>query len=114
MKAFRVLLVCYILGIFTITGLVGYKHGWNLLPIFFGDMVSLSWPGQFNFDFMCFLLLSGLWLAWRHHFSPGGILLGILGVFGGIMLLAPYLLLMSFKVNGDIKALLMGEVRQNS
>ena len=114
MKAFRFLLVIYIISIFIITGLVGFKHGWNLLPIFFSDMASLTWPGQFNFDFMCFLLLSGLWLAWRHHFSPGGLVLGILGIFGGIMLLAPYLLLMSFKSKGDIKVLLLGEVRANS
>lgn len=114
MKAFRFLLVIYIISIFIITGLVGFKHGWNILPIFFGDMASLTWPGQFNFDFMCFLLLSGLWLAWRHHFSPGGLVLGIFGIFGGIMLLAPYLLLMSFKSKGDIKVLLLGKVRANS
>ncbi len=113
MTAFRFLLVIIILGIFCITGIVGFNHGWNLLPIFFGYMVSLTWPGQFNFDFMCFLLLSGLWLAWRHHFSPGGVLLGLVGVFGGIMLLAPYLLLASFKANGDIKVLLLGKVRAN-
>ena len=89
MKAFRFLLVIFIIGISTITGLVGVKHGWNLLPIFFGDIASLTWPGQFNADFLCFLILSGLWLAWRHHFSPGGLLLGCLGFFGGIMLLAP-------------------------
>lgn len=113
MSAFRIFLVVIIIGILSITGIVGFKHGWNLLPIFFGDIVSLTWPGQFNFDFMCFLLLSGLWLAWRHHFSPGGLLLGLVGVFGGIMLLAPYLLFASYKANGDIKVLLLGKVRAN-
>jgi hypothetical protein len=102
-----------IISIVGITGIVGLKHGWNLLPIFFGDMLSLTWPGQFNFDFMCFLILSGLWIAWRHHFSPGGLFLGLLGVFGGIMLLAPYLLIVSYKVNGDMKALFLGNSRTN-
>ena len=111
MRAFRIFLVMIIIGIVSMTGVVGFKHGWNLLPIFFGDMVSLTWPGQFNFDFMCFLLLSGLWLAWRHHFSPGGILLGLAGVFGGIMLLAPYLLVASYRADGDIKVLLLGTGR---
>lgn len=111
MRAFRIFLVMIIIGIVSMTGVVGFKNGWNLLPIFFGDMASLTWPGQFNFDFMCFLLLSGLWLAWRHHFSPGGILLGLAGVFGGIMLLAPYLLLASYKADGDIKVLLLGTDR---
>jgi hypothetical protein len=114
MKAFRLFLVMIIIGIVSMTGVVGFKHGWNLLPIFFGDMVSLTWPGQFNFDFMCFLLLSGLWLAWRHHFSPGGILLALAGVFGGIMLLAPYLLVASYRADGDIKVLLLGTDRANS
>lgn len=114
MRAFRFLLAMMMVGILGITGVVGYRHGWNLLPIFFGDMAALTWPGQFNFDFMCFLILSGLWLAWRHHFSPGGLLLGVLGVLGGIVLLAPYLLFSSFKANGDKKVLLLGEVRAES
>ena len=114
MGAFRFFLVTIIVGIITITGIVGFNHGWDLLPIFFGDMVSLTWAGQINFDFMCFLLLSGLWLAWRHHFSVGRIVLGLVGVFGGMMLLAPYLLFASYKANGEIKELLLGKVRANS
>ena len=114
MNAFRALLVAMIFAIFSVTGVVGTKHGWNLIPIFFGDMASLTWPGQFNFDFMCFLILSGLWVAWRHHFSFGGLVLGVMGVFGGILLLAPYLLLASYKANGDIKKLLLGKVRAES
>jgi len=114
MNAFRCFLVIVIIGILSITGVVGFNHGWTLLPIFFGDIAALTWSGQFNFDFMCFLLLSGLWLAWRHHFSPGGLLLGLVGVFGGIMLLAPYLLFASYQADGDIKILLLGKVRANS
>ncbi|MBA3010008.1 MAG: hypothetical protein FP812_07205 [Desulfobacula sp.] len=113
MSAFRILLTVFIISILSITGVVVFNHGWNLLPIFFGDIASLTWSGQFNFDFMCFLMLSGLWLAWRHDFSPGGLLLGLIGVFGGIMLLAPYLLWASYKANGDIKVLLLGKIRAN-
>ena len=111
MSAFRSLMVVFILGIVVYTGIVISNHGWNLLPIFFGDIAAMTWPGQFNFDFMCFLILSGLWLAWRHNFSAVGVSFGILGLFGGIMLLAPYLLIMSFRVNGDIKTLFMGNGR---
>ena len=114
MNAFRVLLVVFIVAIIGFTGVVILNHGWNLLPIFFGDMAAMTWPGQFNFDFMCFLILSGLWLAWRHHFSAGGFALGVLGVFGGIMFLAPYLLLASFRANGDMKILLLGKVRADT
>jgi len=107
MGTFRILLGIFIIGIIGYTGIVIFNHGWNLLPIFFGDLAAMTWPGQFNFDFMCFLTLSGLWLAWRHHFSLGGLALGVLGFFGGIMVLAPYLLFASYKANGDIKILLL-------
>jgi len=114
MNAFRILLAVFIVAIISFTGVVISNHGWNLLPIFFGDIAAMTWPGQFNFDFMCFLLLSGLWLAWRHHFSPGGLVLGVLGLFGGIMFLAPYLLLAGYRANGDMKILLLGKVRANT
>ncbi len=111
MSAFRILLIIITIGIFSFTGIVSFSHGWNLLPIFFGDIAAMTWPGQFNFDFLCFLTLSGLWLAWRHHFSFSGFVLGVLGFFGGIMVLAPYLLVASYRADGDIKKLLLGKVR---
>jgi hypothetical protein len=114
MTAFRVLLTIFILAIIGYTGNVIFNHGWGLLPIFFGNMAAMTWPGQFNLDFTCFLTLSGLWLAWRHHFSPAGLVLGVLGFFGGIMLLAPYLLFASYKANGNMKVLLLGKVRADS
>ena len=114
MLAFRILLVAMIAGILGYTGIVGANHGWNLFPVFFGDLAAVTWPGQFNFDFTCFLTLSGLWLAWRHHFSPGGLVLGVLGLVGGTMVLAPYLLFTSFKANGNMKEIFMGKVRANN
>jgi hypothetical protein len=69
MTAFRILLVAMITVIFIYTGAVGLRHGWDLFPIFFGDILALTWPGQFNVDFTCLLLFSGLWLGWRNHFS---------------------------------------------
>lgn len=111
MSAFRVLLGVIFTSILIYTSIVGINHGWNLLPIFFGDMMAMTWPGQFNLDFTGFLTLSGLWLAWRHHFSPGGLLLGVLGLFGGMGVLAPYLLIARYKANGDMKVLLLGKTR---
>lgn len=107
MTIFRIylVLVIFLLGGYTI--FVGLNHGWNLLPIFFSDIAAMTWPGQFNFDFTTFLALSGLWLAWRHRFSPGGLALGVAGFFGGMMVLAPYLLYASYRENGDIKAVLL-------
>jgi hypothetical protein len=114
MTAFRILLTTMIASLLSYTGIVGVKHGWNLFPVFFGDMAAMTWPGQFNFDFMCLLMFSGLWIAWRHHFSSRGLVLGVLGVFGGTMMLAPYLLIVSFKAKGDMKVILLGPVRATS
>jgi hypothetical protein len=99
MSAFRTYLVIVIACLGTYTMIVGLNHGWNILPVFFGDLAAMTWPGQFNSDFMSFLSLSGLWLAWRHQFSPAGLALGVVGIFGGMMVLAPYLVFASLKAN---------------
>ena len=111
MAAFRFFLAMIIISIVSVTSIVIFNHGWNLLPIFFGDMAALTWPGQFNADFFGFLLLSGIWVAWRNHFSPAGLALAVLAVFGGIPFLTAYLFIMSFRVDGDLKALILGSGR---
>jgi len=113
MTTFRIFLATIFIVIAVYTAIVVTNHGLGLLPIFFGDMAKMAWPGQFNLDFMCFLALSALWLAWRHNFSPAGLLLGLVGFFGGALFLSVYLLIVSFRVNGNIKALLLGEARVN-
>lgn len=111
MIAFRAFLVTIFVVIAGYTFAVASNHGLNLLPVFFGDMAALNWPGQFNLDFMCMLLLSGLWVGWRHQFSAVGLVLGLVAVFGGALFLSAYLLFASVRVKGDIRALLLGEAR---
>lgn len=111
MNALRALLVLMILALSVYTVEVGIAHGWNLLPVFFGDIAAMTWPGQFNLDFLCLLTFSGLWLAWRHGFTPGGIVLGLCGLVGGTAVLAPYLLVMTFRTRGDLRVLLLGPRR---
>lgn len=111
MNAFRALLALLCLAIVVYTVRVAGEHGMNLLPIFFSDIAAMDWHGQFNLDFMSLLTLSGLWLAWRHHFSPGGIVLGLLGLFGGGAVLTTYLFIASFSARGDVKVLLLGPRR---
>jgi hypothetical protein len=111
MGAFRVLLVVVFVTICGYTAVVVANHGSNLFPVFFGDIGKVAWAGQFNLDFMGFLTLSALWLAWRHQFSPLGCMLGVLGFFGGAPLLTAYLLYQSFAAKGDVRILLLGEAR---
>jgi hypothetical protein len=114
MVLFRIVLVAMTIVLLAYTATVGMTHGWNFFPIFLRDILALTWPGQFNVDFTCFLLFSGIWLAWRNHFTVGGVALGFLGVVGGALVLAPYLLFASIQAKGDIKAILLGRVRAAS
>ena len=111
MTALRALLILIwaILAGYTI--IVIAKHGIGLLGIFFGDIVAMGWPGQFNLDFMFMLTLSALWVAWRHHFSLVGVVLAILALFGGSLFLTTYLLIVSWQVNGDMRQILIGKSR---
>lgn len=111
MTLFRIFLVGVLLTIVGYTSVTIASHGWDLMPIFFGDMAAMTWPGQFNLDFFCFLLLSGLWVAWRNHFSAGALALAVVAVLGGMLFLSVYLLLLSFRSNGDIKVVMLGEAR---
>jgi hypothetical protein len=111
MTAFRFLLAL-ILGVLVVyTGIVMANHGPGLLPIFFGDMLKMGWPGQFNLDFMFMLTMSALWIAWRHRFSGTGIVLACLAFFGGSLFLAIYLLMLSWQTNSDMKRVLLGDSR---
>jgi len=108
MNALRLLLIVILTTVVTYTIVVVANHGLGLFPIFFGDIAAMGWPGQFNLDFLGFLILAGVWIAWRHRFSAGGIALGCLVPFGGVPYVSLYLLVTSFRVDGDVQALLLG------
>ncbi len=114
MAMFRIFLAAVFVAIASYTIVTGTNHGWNLLPVFFGDMAAMAWPGQFNFDFFTFLLLSGLWLAWRHHFSAAGLALSVAGVLGGMLFLSAYLLIASIRAKGDIAETMLGRARASA
>ena len=105
----RVLLLTMFAVLTVYTAVVISRHGWNLLSIFFGDMATMAWPGQFNLDFMFMLMLSGLWVAWRHRFSPAGLVLAVGAVFGGALFLSTYVLVVSMRAKGDTREMLLGE-----
>ena len=106
MKVFRLILVVQFLAIISYTIITGINHGWNLLAIFFNNILSFNWSGQFNLDFLFLLFLSGLWISWRSRFTAKGIFLGLVALLFGIMFVAPYLFYLSFKTKGDIKEII--------
>ena len=67
MRVLQGLLAALWMALAGYTGVVVAKHGVDLLPRFFGDIRAGDWPGQFNLDFLCFLILSALWTAWRNR-----------------------------------------------
>jgi len=111
MFAFRLLLVALWTALAIYTGVVVWRHGLGLLPVFFGDIARVAWPGQFNLDFLCFLALSALWTAWRSRYSPRGLLLALVAFFGGAGFLLPYLLVLTLQARGDMRVVLAGEPR---
>ena len=114
MTGFRILLIVILTAIVAYTVVVILNHGLGLFAVFFGDIARMAWPGQFNLDFLGFLILSGFWLAWRHHFSPGGLALGVLGVLGGAPVLTLYLLIVSVQSKGNVAVMLLGERRADA
>lgn len=108
MAAFRALLIVMLVVLSAYTAVVISNHGWDLLSVFFEDMATMAWPGQFNLDFLFMLTLSAIWVAWRHKFSAAGCALAGLAFFGGALFLTIYLLIVTRQVHGDPRKLLLG------
>jgi len=114
MALFRLFLVIFFAILAIYTAIVIAHHGTGLLAVFFRDIAAMTWPGQFNFDFMGFLMLSALWTAWRNNFSAGGLALAVLAGSLGMLFLAAYLLLLSFREKGNMRAVLLGARRPDA
>ena len=108
MGSFRTFLIILWLALAAYTAVVISRHGLGLLPIFFGDVAKLGWPGQFNLDFLCFLILSALWTAWRTGFSAIALLLALIAFFGGAGFLLPYIAFLTVRERGNMSRVLIG------
>ena len=111
MTLFRTWCVITFAAVSAYTAVTISLQGINLFPYFFGDILTMEWPGQFNFDFMFMLSLSAIWTVWRNQFTGRAYGLGVLAFFFGAPFLSAYLLYLSFTHEGDIKAMLLGAER---
>ena len=111
---FRFFLLAFLAFLATYTAFVISSDGVNLFPVFLGDIMAMNWSGQFNVDFMGFLMLSVIWVAWRNEFSPKGLGLAVLAFFLGMLFLTIYLLVLIGTTRGNIKAILLGPSRSTS
>jgi hypothetical protein len=106
---FKTILVVQTLGLLTYTFVAFQTEGANLFGEFFTNIKALTWSGQFNLDFLCYLTISGLWIMWRNKFSMKSILVGTVAMILGIIFFAPYILWLMNKEKGDLKSILVGD-----
>jgi hypothetical protein len=111
MTAFRTLLISMFLALLGYTAVVIGQQGFGLLAVFIGNLQQLNWSGQFNLDFSFMLMISALWVMWRHQFSGVGVMLGLAALVGGVLFLSTYLFIQSFRLNGKMVPLLIGPQR---
>jgi hypothetical protein len=104
---FKTLLVVQTIGLLTYTFIAFKTEGATLFGVFLTNIKSLTWSGQFNLDFLCYLILSGLWIMWRNKFSGKSILVGTVAMILGIVFFAPYLIWLIIKEKGDLKHVLV-------
>ncbi|MEL6828781.1 MAG: hypothetical protein AAFO63_01460 [Pseudomonadota bacterium] len=108
MFLFRLMLIAFLAVIAVYTVIVGMNHGWNLVPVFFDNVAAMSWSGQFNLDFMIFLILSASWVIWRNGINAAGLGLGAAALFGGMLFLSIYLLVLSVQPNASLRSIMLG------
>ncbi len=111
MTAFRTLLISTFLALLGYTAVVIGQQGLGLVAVFIGNLQQLNWSGQFNLDFSFMLMISALWVMWRHQFSGVGVMLGLAALVGGVLFLSTYLFIQSFRLNGKMVPLLIGPQR---
>lgn len=108
MNAFRALLLALIVIIVVYTVITVASHGIDFFTPFFSRLAVFDWQGQFNLDFGSFILLTGVWIAWRGGFTTGSIVFGATAPVLGMPFLASYLLWLSFRTGGDPAQMLLG------
>lgn len=107
-KTLTSLLIFFFLAIGFYTFFAFQKEGIQLFSVFINQIQSLTWAGQFNLDFTCYLILSGLWIMWRNKFTVSSIFLGTIAMILGMVFFAPYLLFLLNREKGDLKKVLIG------
>lgn len=85
------------------------NEGLQLVQVLLANVHALGWSGQFNLDFSCYLLLSGLWVMWRAKYSIRAVVLGLLAMVLGIVFFAPYLVYLLQQSQGNFSKVLLGE-----
>ena len=108
MARFRLVLMAMTVLIVLFTLAATANGGLDLFTPFLRPVFEMNWQGQFNIDFLTYLVLSGLWMAWRSGFSRSGLLLGIAAPPLGMLFFAPYLIYLIGRSENCSRKLLLG------
>ena len=108
MAQFRILITLILLGLIGY-GLILILDGrFDFVTPFLTTIPALTWQGHINLDFLSYLVVAGVWIAWRSGFTPASNLLGVLSVLSGMLFFAPYLLYQISSSGNDPRKLLLG------
>jgi hypothetical protein len=106
---FIILLAAMTLALLIYTAQAQTNDPNDIFTVIAANLKGMMWSGQFNADFTCYLILSGLWIMWRKKFSPPAIFTGVVAMLLGIVFFAPYLIYLLYKESGDLKTVLVGD-----
>ena len=108
MGMFKVFLAVAWLALLVMSVLAFNHDDLSAGQVFVADLQALSWRAAFSTDLMAHLALMALWVAWRHRFSPAGIVLGLLCLLGGALFSFGYIAVQCQRSRGDMRMLLLG------
>ncbi|MEO0327430.1 MAG: hypothetical protein AAF217_02400 [Pseudomonadota bacterium] len=109
MTPLKLILGILFVVIYGYTIIVISSYGFDFLSPFLVGLAAFDWAGQFNLDFLTYLILSALWVAWRHRFNAIGLMCGGFALIGGMMFFSVYLLVMVHKSGGENRKLVLGD-----
>ncbi|MEP1443451.1 MAG: hypothetical protein ABJK39_10635 [Hyphomicrobiales bacterium] len=108
MTQFRILITLILLGLIGY-GLILVLNGrFDFITPILTTVPALTWQGHINLDFLSYLVVAGVWIAWRSGFTPAGTAIGVLSILSGMLFFAPYLLYQISRSGNDPRKLLLG------
>jgi len=103
MMIFRMFLLAILAGLGVYTAMVIAHDGMDFLTPFNSAVSMFGWQGQFNLDLIGLFALAAIWIAWRHRFSPAGLMLAVGPLLLGVLYVSGYLLLASFSARDGLE-----------
>ncbi len=107
MFAARVFLILSAILLWCITVVVTLEYGLNWPAVLLTDLQAMNWRTQFDVDFLVYLVLVAVWVAWKERWGARGLALGFACFNGGVFVF-PYLLFCVVRSDGDPRKLLLG------